>query len=167
MRIRITVLLILTALVTTACGDDDSGSLTAPTSPTTSGNTSGNPFGYGSFDGFSNQECLDIVLAWSQAASMGFAGGAGDLDAAGDALEGLAARVPPEVADDFAVYAQAVVAFGEAIADAGIDFSDPATLSSPEAQQVIAAAGEAFEGDAIVEAGENIGAFLEAQCAGG
>jgi len=165
MRSRLIVLLVLTALVAGGCGDDDTGTTAGPGDPasTTTANTQS---GNADFSGFSNEECLQIAIAWSQAASLGFIGGAGDLNSTAQALADLAAQVPPDVAADFVVYASAVTAYGQALAAAGVDLSNPATYSSPQAQAALAAAGEAFGESGIVEAGENISLFLEAECSG-
>jgi len=171
MRTRLMIATLLVTLVAGACGDDDLGGLTPdPNGGNDSydpfGDDSGNPFGDGDFTGFTNEECLQIVLAWSQAASFGF-GGSGDLEDAGEMMEDLAASVPPEVAADFAVYAQAMAAYGRALADAGIDFNDPTTYSSAEAQAALTAASAAFDSEELEQASENIGDFLDAQCSQG
>jgi hypothetical protein len=161
MRIRTIILLILATMLVAACGDDDAASTTAPTT----GQTTGDPDLSGvNFDGFTNEECLRIAVAWSQAASLGFVGGT---EGATEALEDLAEGVPPEVAADFALYAQALAEYSTALVDAGIDISNPATFSSPQAQAAMTAAAEAFQDAGLVEASENISAFLEVQCADG
>lgn len=169
MRVRLLIATVLIALVAGACGDDDLGGLTPSPNGNTDtpiGNDSGNPFGGGDFTGFTNDQCLQIILTWSQAASLGF-GGAGDLEDVGEALEDLAGSVPPEVAADFAIYAQAMTAYGQALRDAGIDLNDPATYSSPEAQAALTAASQAFDSEALEQASENIGDFLDTQCSQG
>jgi len=162
---RFAIALMVVALVAGACGDDDGGS-PVPSQGDTGGSSTDTPFGDGDFTGFTDQECLQIVLAWSQAASAAFTPGTSGEDPAA-ALEALSRSVPPEIADDFATYAEAVSSYWRALTDAGVDLNDPNTFTDPEAQAARAAAAEEFEATGVQEAGDNISAFLDAQCSQG
>jgi len=162
---KIALAALLVALVAGACGDDDGVGTTAADG----GNqdTSGGRYGDSGFEGFSNEECTNVVLAWSQAVSAGFVGFDGDFEASAETLADLAASVPPEIAADFAIYSQAIAEYGAALQAAGIDFNNPATYSSAEAQAAMTAAADAFQATGVEEASENIGDFLDAQCGEG
>lgn len=170
MRFRLLITLILVVLVAGACGDDDLGVLTPSADDAIPGNNppisddSDNPFGGGDLTGFTNEECYQVAFAWSQAASLGF-GGAGSIDDSVEALDDLAEVTPPEIAADFALYTQALVAYSQALADAGIDFNDPATMSTPEAAAAMAAAAEAFDDPEVQDSAERISDYLDTQCA--
>lgn len=163
---KIALAALLVVFVAGACGDDDGvGTTAAPDG----GNqdTSGGRYGDSGFEGFSNEECTNVVLAWSQAVSAGLVGFGGDFEASAETLADLAASVPPEISADFALYSQAIAEYGAALQAAGIDFSNPATYSSAEAQAAMTAAADAFQATGVEEAGENIGDFLDAQCGEG
>jgi hypothetical protein len=108
-------------------------------------------------------ECLSIGVALSQAASMGLLGQGGDPTDAADSLAAMSGAAPAEIADDFEILAEAYAAFAAALEDAGVDFSDAGSLSSPEAQAALAA-GEAFASSDVEEASENISEYMDEVC---
>ena len=167
MRTRLLIATMLVALVAGACGDDDVSNIPGngdiPNIPG-NGDIPSNPFGDGGFSG-SAEDCLTLVFAWSQAASIGLTG-EGTFQDGADAVEDLAAAAPPEIAADFAIYAEAMRAYGEALADARIVLSDPTTYSTPEAQAAATAASDAFNAPEIQEAGNRISDYIETACAG-
>ena len=109
-------------------------------------------------------ECLSIGVALSQAASMGMLGQSGDPTDAADSLAAMSGAAPAEIADDFEILAEAYSAFAAALEDAGVDFSDPGSLSSPEAQAALTTAGEAFASSDVQEASNNISEYMDEVC---
>jgi hypothetical protein len=163
MRTRLLIATVLMALVAVGCGDDDvvpnvpgDGNI-----PGNNGDIPSNPFGDGEFSGDAG-DCLNLVFAWSEAASLGLSG-QGTFAEGADAVEDIAAVVPAEIAADFLIYAQAMRAYGEALDAGGIVLNDPTTYQTPEAQ---AAASEAFNSPEVEAAGQRITDYLEAQCSG-
>jgi hypothetical protein len=115
-------------------------------------------------NGLPTGECLSIGVALSQAASLGMLGQGGDVTDAADSLASMAGAAPAEVADDFEILAEAYAAFAAALEDAGVDFSDPGSMSSPEAQAALATAGEAFASSDVEEASNNISEYMDEVC---
>ena len=116
--------------------------------------------------GLPSNECVSLGMALSQAAGLGSIAQGGDPADAADSLTALAGAAPAEIADDFEVMAAAFTEFAQSLADAGVDFSDPSTLSSPEGQAALIAAGEAFSAPGVEEASENMSDYLEEVCEG-
>jgi len=176
MRTRLLIATLLVALVAGACGDDDVSNIPGggdisnlPGGGDISnlpggGDIPSNPFGDDGFSG-SAEDCLTLVFAWSQAASLGLTG-AGTFEEGADAVEDLAAAAPAEIAADFALYAEAMRAYGDALEEAGIVLSDPTTYSTPEAQAAANAASDAFNAPEVQEAGNRIADYIETACAG-
>jgi hypothetical protein len=168
--VRFRALFLLIALLLAACGGsatpdaDDPGDTDDQGTTTTAAvddpdddddtQTAGLPAG----------ECLSIGVALSQAASMGLLGQGGDPTDAADSLAAMSGAAPAEIADDFEILAEAYAAFAAALEDAGVDFSDAGSLSSPEAQAALAAAGEAFASSDVEEASENISEYMDEVC---
>lgn len=162
MRTRLLIATILVALVAGACGDDD----VLPSTPAPDGDTvPSSPFGDDAFTGSDADDCLSVVLAWSQAAAGAFTGD-GTFEESAEAVESLAAAVPSAIAADFAIYAQALRDYGEALAAAGVVLSDPSTYSTPDGQAAATAASEAFNSPEVQDAATRISEYLETQCAG-
>ena len=160
MRTRLLIATVLVALVAVGCGDDD----VVPNIPGNGdiSDVPSNPFGDGGFSGDA-ADCLSLVFAWSQAASMGLSG-QGTFEEGAQAVEDIARSVPDEVAADFLIYAEALRAYGEALASEGVVLGDPSTYQTPEAQAVVTAASDAFNSPEVQEAGNRISDYLEAQC---
>lgn len=116
--------------------------------------------------GLPSNECVSLGMALSQAAGLGAFAQGGDPGDAADSLSALAGAAPAEIADDFEVMAAAFAEFAQTLADAGVDFSDPSTLSSTEGQAALIAAGEAFSAPEVQEASENMSEYLEEVCEG-
>jgi hypothetical protein len=164
-------LFLLIALLLAACGgsttpdvDDSGDSDDQATTTTTSAAVEDDDTDTGQTTGLPTGECLSIGMALSQAASMGMLGQNGDVTDAADALAAMSGAAPAEIADDFEVLAEAYSAFAAALEDAGVDFNDPASLSSPEAQAALATAGEAFASAEVEEASANVSAYMEEVC---
>ena len=165
MRPRILAVVLAVALVVAACGDDDVGQTTTTTTTTTTTATETTPpTDDGDFTGLPSAQCLDIFMAMAEAASVTFGGDVSDLDAFVQTWQSMAAAVPAEIRADFQVIADAFTAFATAMADAGIDLSDPNALESAEALAAYFAALEAFDTEAFERASDNIDAYLTAAC---
>lgn len=158
MRTRLLIATLLVALVAGACGDD--GVLDGTPSPGNGDIPSLD--NDGGFTGVAD-DCLSLVFAWSEAATLGFTADGSFSDAA-DAVRNLAATAPAEIAGDLAIYAQALQEYGETLDAAGIVLSDPTTYSTPEAQQIATEASEAFNSDEVEAAGLRITDYLETAC---
>jgi hypothetical protein len=76
----------------------------------------------------------------------------------------MASVAPAEIAGDFEILAAAYGEFLAALEEAGVDFADPSTFSSPEAQAAMAAAAESLNAAEVTEASENISAYIESVC---
>ena len=169
---RFRALFLLIALLLAACGgsatpeaddpddtDDQATTTTAAVDEPDDDNddqTTGLPTG----------ECMAIGVALSQAASMGLLGQGGDPTDAADSLTAMSGAAPAEIADDFEILAEAYAAFAAALEDAGVDFSDPGSMSSPEAQAALTTAGEAFASSDVEEASNNISEYMDEVCEG-
>lgn len=168
MRFRAFSLLIV--LLLAACGGsatpdaDDPGDTDDPTTTTTATVDDDDDTDDGQTSGLPAGECLSIGVALSQAASLGMLGQSGDVTDAADSLSSMAGAAPAEIADDFEILAEAYAAFAAALEDAGVDFNDPGSLSSPEAQAALAAAGEAFAAPEVEEASNNISDYMDEVC---
>jgi hypothetical protein len=76
----------------------------------------------------------------------------------------MASVAPAEIADDLEVLAAAYGEFLNALEEAGVDFADPSTFSSPEAQAAMAAAAETLNEAQVTEASENISNYIADVC---
>jgi hypothetical protein len=165
-------LFLLIALLLAACGgsatpdvdDSGDGDDQATTTTTSADVDADDDSDTGQTTGLPTGECLSIGMALSQAASMGMLGQTGDVTDSADALAAMSGAAPAEIADDFEVLAEAYSAFAAALEDAGVDFNDPASLSSPEAQAALATAGEAFASADVEEASANVSEYMEEVC---
>jgi hypothetical protein len=161
-RTRIALTLIV-ALLAAACGDDaepapgQAPGTTAPAgqAPTVPGTVTPG--------GLPSSQCIELSMALSQAATMGMMG-SGDIEDAAGALRAMASAAPREFSADFMILASALEEFFRAVADAGVDFADPSTYTSPQAQQALADASDAFEASGADEASDRIGDYLESVC---
>jgi ABC-type glycerol-3-phosphate transport system substrate-binding protein len=167
---RLALILVAITLVTAACGDDSGSSTgTAEDGGEASSAADGDsPDVDVDVPGVSD-ECelaLEASLEASQAFGAALTPGAGDLSASAEFFEQAVAAAPEEVRDDFAIVAEGITEFAEALEDAGGDLSDPATFADPAVSAALQEAAQAFEDPAFVEAGENINAWVEANCGG-
>ena len=160
---RLSVVVILVTLVAAACGDDSAEPpTTAPDTQTTGATQPTAPTpGPG---GFSPSECIELSMALAGAASMGFTGDETDIDAFVEAFRRMADVAPAEISADFVLVAEGYAAFARALADAGVDLTDPEALASAEAQAAFFAALEAFEASGAEEASDRIGTYMDAVC---
>lgn len=112
--------------------------------------------------------CYEASVAVSAAMSTALAGPFAELGIEAETspevdLARLAADAPEEIADDLTTVADALGAYYETIADAGIDLSDPATLT-PEAVAALEDAAAAFESSEFQAASDGITAWFEENC---
>jgi hypothetical protein len=118
-------------------------------------------------DFFTPETCLDLAMAFSQAASMGMTGTGGSPEDSAQALQELADAAPSEIADDLDTLATAFGEFARTLTEAGVDFSDPASFSDPAVQQALTEASQSFDTDAINEASTRVSDYISAECEGG
>ena len=176
MRMRRSAALAVAAILTTglaACGDDDDGG-DALEQVDEGGSASGTEEGDGGGEeasggdagaGFDAESCSDFVEAFAEAGAAAGAGG-GDVGEVATFFEEAAEGAPDEVADALQVYAEAYGRFAEALEDAGIDPSDPDSISDPQAAAVFAEAGQAFSSPEFTEASETLSEFTANNCEG-
>lgn len=174
-RLLIAVLASL-ALLLAACGDDGGSSdsdTAAEAGDQADGSSSDGGDGGGDptpddVSAFFSGDCRDAVAAFQSAlASVGGAFTPGDEagpEQTAELLDEIAAEAPGEVADDFAVLAEAYAEFAQALTDAGVDFNDPSTFQDPDALAALSSVGEAFDDAEVTQAAENIEAWFDANC---
>lgn len=155
----------------TACGDDGDGGDEAADvgeTTTTADDSSSDDTDLTDFD-FTG-ECAAFVEAFGAAgASIGsaFSGGSGDdLEEVASYFEEVADDVPEDIRADFEVFAEAYADFARALAESGVDFSDPQG-ADPEALAALQEVSEAFSAPEVQEASDNINAWVEANCTAG
>jgi hypothetical protein len=115
-------------------------------------------------DGLPSADCLQLSSSLSAASALGLGPVSGDATDAVQALQNMASVAPPEIADDLEVLAAAYGEFLNALEEAGVDFADPSTFSSPEVQAAMAAAAETLSAAEVAEASENISAYIDSVC---
>ncbi|HLT17604.1 MAG TPA: hypothetical protein VK007_12960 [Acidimicrobiales bacterium] len=175
-----------------ACGDDDDSSAlddrdaatTEDTEDTgagddtddrddgddgSTGGLSGNDVDLGELQDVLGGECMAFAQAMMVVgAPMASMFGGGDMEAeieqAGEYFAEVAKNVPAELKEDFDVLAEAFEAFAKGLADAGIDFEDPATFTNPDAMAKLEPAMKALESPRFEAAGENIERWLDENC---
>lgn len=109
---------------------------------------------------------LAVSAALSSAVTAGAAGGVGVEPADNESiasLHALAAEAPEEIADDLEVFGDAIDEYYSALAAAGIDFSDPATLT-PEALQALESASASLDSPEFQAASDRISGWFEENC---
>jgi hypothetical protein len=131
---------------------------TVSTTATTAGETNTGT------DGLPSADCLQLSSSLSAASSLGLGAVSGDATDAVAALQSMASVAPAEIADDLEVLAAAYGEFLNALEEAGVDFADPSTFSSPEAQAAMAAAAETLNEAQVTEASENISNYIADVC---
>lgn len=155
---------VVLGLMLIACGgasetsDQTTTASTDSTTATTAGQTNTGT------DGLPSADCLQLSSSLSAASNLGLGPVSGDATDAVQALQNMASVAPAEVADDFEVLAAAYAEFLNALEEAGVDFADPSTFSSPEAQAAMAAAAESLSAAEVAEASENISAYIDSVC---
>jgi hypothetical protein len=179
-RHKLLALLAALLLALAACGGDDGGDdladIAADEADPGPEGDAGDVADDGSGDGgevdedalaaLTNDDCAALYAGIASAASA-FGGTEGeDLSDVATYFDEIADEVPGEIKDDFETFAAAYRQFAEAAEEAGIDFSDPATMT-PEALQEMGTAAEAFNDPEVQEASERISTFAEETCGAG
>jgi hypothetical protein len=114
----------------------------------------------------SDEECFQAAQAMAAA----FSGGIGQTLEPGeisDAFDQLGAAAPSEIADDLSFVGDTLSDFYGELEDAGVDFSDPNSLSDADVGQAIIEAGESLDTDAFNEALDNVDAWFTENCDAG
>lgn len=175
-RVRVIVVLLF-AFVLVSCGGEGGADDTtttqsndvAETTTTTAAPEVDDDDEGGSLEGFSST-CLEAtqgmaaaVSAYSQGMTQAFGGSLDDdsLQLAADQLDAMAEAAPDEIKDDFAVIAQELGAFYNALVEMGYEPG-----ATPDADQLaeLSALAESINTDAFEEAGDNINAWFEENC---
>jgi hypothetical protein len=172
MRRKLAALLMLGAILMTACGGGDDGTPAdagagadggagAETGP--GGDTDvGGDGGVGAIDATRCAELLQAMAAASAAAIPG-AGSASDLETTVAQLEAMAEVVPEEIRDDMRTVAEAYAVIVQAYSESGYD---PTSGEPPTAEQIAAltAAAEQLEDEDFVAASERVSVWFETEC---
>jgi hypothetical protein len=116
---------------------------------------------------FGKQDCLEVAEAMG-----GALGGMGsdpsvDFDKAIEGIRKAGDAAPEEIRDDFNVFADAMAEYLTILKDGGIDFSDPATFSTPKAQKAVKEATAVLEDPKVKEAQANIDKAMTDLCGPG
>lgn len=160
-RLGAVVLTAVLGLGLVACGSDDKTDASADTT-TTEANRS--DVAANVFAG----DCAAFVSAFagaSAAVGSAFGGADADLKEAAEYFERVADKLPKEIRADFQIFAEAYADFAKAMAEANIDFSNPASMN-PEALAELEKLSKAFEDSEVQEASERIEAYIDANCNG-
>jgi hypothetical protein len=171
---------VLSAGFVAACGDDDDSGGTSledigddssnnddSSSDTTEASSEDDSSG-GS-DAIFGEGCSEFAQAFADAgsaASGAFSGGDGDLGDVADFFDEAADQAPDDVADALRVMGDAYRDFANALDDADIDLSDPASLQDPEVLAVFTEAGQAFSTEEFTAANETVTEFTSNNCEG-
>ena len=166
-------LFVASALLLAACGDDGGSSSENPAEQGSDGGGDvdqaagdGDDGPQSDLDGYFSGDCQEAVAAFNSAlVSAGSPlAGAGTPDDAVDSLDAVAEAAPDEIKDDFAVLTDAYGEFAQALADAGIDFEDPSSFSTPEAIAALQSLEDTFDEDELDQASNEIEAWFDANC---
>jgi predicted small secreted protein len=169
-RRSLAALLVACALVLASCGDDSgSGGENAGNEDVDAGGGDGGDVSQSDVDAFFSGDCSEAVQAFNAAIVSSSAalvpGGEGTAEDTAAQLDAMAEAAPDEISDDFAVWADAYGEFAQALADAGIDYSDPSSFQSAEAIAALQSVGEIFDEGEFDEASANIESWFDANCA--
>jgi len=179
--LALVLLPLLVFLVACGGGEDDGDNGNGGSQPTSGdSNSSGSSGSTGSSGssgdssggggGSPNSDCLEFLGFGSSFASA--FGGASSGSAGGDFedtinyFQTLAANAPSEIQGQMVVLAEAFADYFAAIEDLGIDLSNPATFASLNASQLaqFEAAAESFGSPEVEEAGDDVQAWIDANC---
>lgn len=161
-RIGAVVLTAVLGLGLVACGSDSKDDASGTTTEAdVSGDVAASAFA---------GDCAAFVNAFAGAgASVGsaFSGtsDAADLEKVAEYFEEVADKLPKDIRADFQIFAQAYADFAKAMAEANIDFSNPASMN-PEALAELEKLGKAFEDSKVQEASDRVQAYVDANCKG-
>ena len=143
--------------------DGDAGDVANDEAKQDSGSGDGGEVDEDALAALTNEDCAALYAGIASAAAA-FGGTEGeDLNDVASYYEEIADKVPEDIKADFEVFAAAFSEFAEAAADAGVDFSDPSTMT-PEALQEMGEAAEALNDPEVQEASQRISTFAEETC---
>lgn len=159
---------VVLVLVLMACGGSadttEQTTATTSTASTTATTDGGSDTTGGDVGGLPSGDCLQLSMTLSQASTLGLGAASGDASDTVQALQNMAAAAPAEISDDLEILAAAYGEFLAALEEAGVDFADPSTYSTPEAQAAIAAASESLDTAGVAEASDNLSAYIDSVC---
>lgn len=166
-RISLIAVLAAAALTVAACGGGDSESTSSGSSDTTAGSgssgvTTPDVAVGGGFDG-SVEACQELAAAFALIAGgpfMAMVAGEQDMTDFNEALADIDARVPSELADEFATIEAAYTEFNEALGGASITEA----MTNPAVAERVEQAAESLDDPKVQEAIETVGTFLEDNC---
>lgn len=155
---RIIPLVLVVAVALAACGGDST-----PTGSSDDGTTDNPPAG----SVFTAAECASAALAMAAAASGGFGGsqsGDGSVEDSVATLNRMADGAPAEIKDDIKTLAAATAAYLKALKDAGVDLTNPATLTDPSKAQAVGAAAAAYQASGAQAAADRVETYFDQKC---
>ena len=118
-------------------------------------------------EGFAQKDCLEVAKAMAGAAGGGMSGNMdADFDKAIEGLRRAGEAAPTELRDDFTVFGDAMAKYFELLQDAGIDFNDPSSFSSPQAQKAVKQGTALLEDPKVEQARKNIDEGMRKVCKG-
>ncbi|HYI43845.1 MAG TPA: hypothetical protein VE174_00085 [Actinomycetota bacterium] len=116
---------------------------------------------------FEKKDCLEVAEAMGGALGGMGADPSVDFDKAIEGIRRAGDAAPEEIRDDFNVFADAMAEYLTILKDGGIDFSDPATFSTPKAQKAVKEATAVLEDPKVKEAQANIDKAMTDLCGTG
>lgn len=160
---KIAVLLMLGAILMTACGGDDGS---APGAGADGGAPAETGAGAGAdLDAIDAARCAELAQAMAAAAAAAVpqAAGGDDLGSSVEQLQAFADAAPEEIRADMQTVAEGYAAIVQALEDAGYD---PTSGQPPTAEQIAAltAASEQLQSEEFQAAAERVNAYFEAGC---
>lgn len=158
---------VVLVLVLMACGGsaDTTEQTTATTSTaSTTATTDGGSDTTADVGGLPSGDCLQLSTTLSAASTLGMGVASADATDTVQALQDMAAAAPAEISADLEILAAAYGEFLAALEEAGVDFADPSTYSTPEAQAALAAASESLNTAGVAEASANISSYIDSVC---
>lgn len=161
---RSAALPLLAVLLLTACGGGDDGTAEAPDGTDVSDDAPADESS-GAL-ALTDADCRQYVEAFQEVPAIADPESLEGITEFAGVLDDAAGRMPDEVADDFRVIAEAYQAFGAALGDVDVDFSDPQAMSAlgPEELAALQAASQTMGSAEVQEASANITTFLTEHC---
>lgn len=118
-------------------------------------------------EGFARKDCAELAKAMAGAAGAGMSGNMDiDFDKAIEGLRRAGDAAPEELRDDFTVFGDAMAEYFELLRDAGIDFNDPSSFSSPQAQKAVQKGTALLQDPKVEQARKNIDKGMREICEG-
>lgn len=180
--LRFLAFLACLSLIVAACGDSGGTTTNGGSDGGQTQATSGEGNGDGNGDGTVtlgtlvddvpglSSECVALANVFGSLSQVGLAfGGQADFDVDEvqaqfeDARRGL----PDDLQDDIDVLAEAIIGYFEFLAGLDVDLDDPQAIASltPADLEQLTEAAALFDSEAVQQAGDNLSAYGEAECA--